>query len=684
MCLYVMSSLRARLIMPASNTHLESLFVSVRIAREPDACKLLVSSVYRPPSSGTEFWEQYSAQLDGIFVDSSDLLVLGDLNTDILQPTLHHNHHLLKLCAEHQLQNIVHAPTRAPSNTCLDLALLNTTFPLPNPTIIPMSDLTDHHLVCLDIVIPEWKPPATQRTKVVRKPGIATINYSQFNADLNDMLEDSSSFSTLDSQTCHLLTSIAAVTDTHAPPKQVRLPLCPKPKPQPWATPELRKLLQRRTTLHRRVLSQPGNMVLSKQQYRSVRREGTLLSRRLKSRFLMHQFSALRRNPRGQWALLNSLSGRRKVRNQPIASPSSLTETFANIVHDPSRPADICLRRATQQPTTAARLSHFRPVTVAHITTLLRATNTSKSPGSDNVLPAVLKHGRDSIAVSLTDINKSLSTGCVPDIFKNATVSPVFKSGDAESSTNYRPVSLLPICSKSLERVVLEQLIAIFKLHNIMYVPDNQFAYHTNSSCEDCLALVVDEWLKALDNNEYCGIVFADMSKAFDRVKHQELIDELKMLGIADTALAWFASYLTRRVQRVRVGQQLGWARPCTRGVPQGSVLGPLLFCIYTRDAPQCFQHALNQLYADDITLYIRHKSIQITTTQLSADLAALDRYLDQKGLVLNPSKTQFVLLRRPGTELPPGTAVNCRGTSIVPSAYARYLGILVDEHLSF
>ena len=168
-----------------------------------------------------------------------------------------------------------------------------------------------------------------------------------------------------------------------------------------------------------------------------------------------------------------------------------------------------------------------------------------------------------------------------------------------------------------------------------------------------------------------------DMCKAFDLVRHQELLDELKMLGIGDTALAWFASFLSRRVQRVRVGQELGGARPCTRDVPQGSVPGRLLFCIYTRDAPQCFQHALNQLY-------IRHESIQIITTQVSDDLAALDRYLDREGLVLNPSKTQFVVLRRPGTELPPGTAVNCRGTSIVPSAYARYLGILVDEHLSF
>ena len=196
---------------------------------------------------------------------------------------------------------------------------------------------------------------------------------------------------------------------------------------------------------------------------------------------------------------------------------------------------------------------------MADITTLLKATKTSKSPGSDNVLLAILKHGRDSIAVSLTDIiNKSLSAGCVPDISKNATVSPVFKSGDAEISTDYRPISLLPICSEKVERVVLEQLIAFFKLHNIMDVSNNQFAYHTNSSWEDCLALVVDEWLKVLDNNEYCGIVFADMSKDFDRVKPQELIHELKMLGIADTALAWFA----------------------------GSVLDPLLFCIYTRDAP--------------------------------------------------------------------------------------------------
>lgn len=174
------------------------------------------------------------------------------------------------------------------------------------------------------------------------------------------------------------------------------------------------------------------------------------------------------------------------------------------------------------------------------------------------------------------------------------------------------------------------------------------------------------------------------MSKAFDRVVHSTLIETLHSLGLRGTVLNWFASYLSDRFQTVRVGQQLGPAQQCTRGVPQGSVLGPLLFCIYIRDISSCFQYSLDQEYADDIAFFVRHQDCAAVLNRLNSDLAAVDQYLTGKGLLLNPAKTQFLLLRRPTNIMPADASLTCRNTVILPARTAKYLGLLVDEHLTF
>ena len=301
------------------------------------------------------------------------------------------------------------------------------------------------------------------------------------------------------------------------------------------------------------------------------------------------------------------------------------------------------------------------------------------------MLPSILKNGGDAIAEYLTDIvNESLQTGNVPTVFKQAIISPLMKSGDPDLAANYRPVSLLPICAKVLERIVLDQITKFFADNGIEHVPDSQFAYRRNHSCEDCLALAVNRWLSALDSNEYCGVIFADMSKAFDRVAHSALIQSLHDTGIRDVALNWFCSYLSDRIQTVRVDQELGQSRPCSRGVPQGSVLGPVLFCIYIRDITPCFRFSQDQEYADDIAFYVRHSDCDTVLERLTADLAALDSYLTGKGLVLNPDKTQFLLLRRPTSPLPTTVSISCRNSTLYPAHTAKYLGLIVDEHLAF
>ena len=300
-------------------------------------------------------------------------------------------------------------------------------------------------------------------------------------------------------------------------------------------------MFHRRSSAHRALIKHPMDDRL-RQQYRAIRRQGTLLNRKLKSVYYKDKFSAATGNPRLQWAVLNQLTGRRKSHPTPKASLSSLSDTLGNIVHDehraalttPDTPADDCLDNC---------LLEFQPVTTAAVTKILERLNTTKASGSDGIPAYILKHHAAELANSLTSIfNQSLSSGKVPSAYKLASVCPVFKKGDPYDSSNYRPVSLLPIISKVLESLVLQQL------HDHLAItpgaiPNEQFAYRRNHSTEDLLTLAINNWQRSMDTGDYTAVLLLDMSKAFDRVHHQTLIDDLHNLKIRGNALEWFKSY---------------------------------------------------------------------------------------------------------------------------------------------
>ena len=172
-------------------------------------------------------------------------------------------------------------------------------------------------------------------------------------------------------------------------------------------------------------------------------------------------------------------------------------------------------------------------------------------------------------------LNLSITTGIFPDSFKKAKITPCFKKGDKSDMSNYRPISVLPLLSKLLERHVADNLKSYLNEYDLLY--ERQFGFRANHSCETALTAIIDDWI-TIDNNEIVETVLLDLSKAFDLVSHNLLLEKLQQYQLSAASLQWFQSYFNDRLQQVSITGKLSGSRLISSGVPQGSVLGPLLF----------------------------------------------------------------------------------------------------------
>jgi hypothetical protein len=335
-----------------------------------------------------------------------------------------------------------------------------------------------------------------------------------------------------------------------------------------------------------------------------------------------------------------------------------------------------------QGPQFPAELTSFRPVTEETVHSLLCRINPQKATGSDGIPGALLLATADIIAPSLTQLfSTSLQTGVLPEAFTLASVSLLFKSSSPAVPTNYRPVSLLPIVSKLLEKLVQRQPIS--HLDAAHALPDIQFAFRKDHSTEDALVLVTDSLAAARDSGLSTAVCFLDMSKAFDKVKHAFLVEELFNVGITGQSLKWFCCYLSGRKQQVQTPHLKGPVCACSCGVPQGSVLGPILFSLYTRRVPQVVLPTPSVQFADDIELHESHRCPLEVASALSSSISRLSNWLGDRGLILNGSKSHVLNVSASAAAHQPGQ-VSCNGEPLAAVSNAKYLGVTLDDKLSF
>lgn len=307
----------------------------------------------------------------------------------------------------------------------------------------------------------------------------------------------------------------------------------------------------------------------------------------------------------------------------------------------------------------------------------------SKATGLDGIPARHVKDSAPIIAGPLSHvINLSIIQGIMPDDLKSARVKPLYKKNNKTDPGNYRPVSILCVVSKIIERIIYDQLESYLTSNNLLY--EYQSGFRRGFSTDTCLIHLSDYIRFQMDKGHLVGMVLLDLQKAFDTVNHTILLMKLQAMGLKDSSINWFSSYLSDRKQVVEISGTHSSPANISCGVPQGSILGPLLFLVYVNDMAAVVQNKL-MLYADDSAILVSSKNKEDIELLLSKDMNTVSQWLACNKLSLHLGKTESILFgSKQRLKHQSNLNVKCNDQLIESTSSVKYLGATIDQFLSF
>lgn len=675
---YLKRGLNARLIAHPPVHSVEQMWLGFNI----NGTKFAIGTAYRPPWLSTDVFIDALTESISSLAEFDNLILLGDFNINIMNAQEANLKKINEFLTCMNLIQYVNQPTHFTehSETLIDVICSN--MRVSNVSVNYIPTLSNHGFLTCEINIKKQKIPRKLLTYRPLKDIVEEI----FIQDMNSMsLENLSG--NVNEMVEALNTNLLALFDVHAPVKRTYV----KEGSYPWITCTIREMMKLRDEAHSR--SRLTKLDVHKKYYKDLKGIVSIAMLREKTAYFNRNINCIK-NPRKLWKnIKQNVANFKKTDSQlptHLSNPNKINEHFLNLPSNNEISISLLTYYEFHQFDT--NVFKFSPVTESLVFNIIKSI-TTKAQGDDGLNINMISLTLPVTLTAITAIvNKSMETGIFPDQWKIAVVKPIPKIQNPNDYKDLRPISILSVISKIMEKVVCMQITQYLEANNIL--PKKQSGFRKSHSTATALLDVVDNVLAAQDVDEGTILVLLDFSRAFDTIDTSLLLSKLAFYGFDSLSVKWFHSYLIGRKQYVKIcngdgTDSVSSIKPVTRGVPQGSILGPTLFCLYCADIIDRIKNCNYQIYADDIQLYLSFKTNEtsIAVNKVNEDLYNIVSWSHQNNLILNPSKSKFMLL---GTRKQIDTIslhdphVSIKDFNLERVAEARNLGLVMDESLRF